>query len=295
MNKDQCFVCGHKDFQNSGVWNGWPIYKCSHCGVDYWMRKSKPKIAKVAQMVAYYKNWPMALLDRLRVLRRQPIIYKLKSGATFLVYAGTHDVQVINEIWIDKIYSPWGQRIQPEWTVVDLGSQRGIFTVYAAKQAKYVYAVEANPEVACFWQANIAMNKLSDKVSLLQGAIACTEGTAEFFIAKDAGMSGLVKREFVDVEQRIKVNKISIKNLFQDLTIVHLLKIDIEGAEFDLLAEDCARDWLDKVKRIAMEYHGAPNLIINTLKQFGFRTILWPERNLLYAEHPSIIASDGKP
>jgi len=209
-----------------------------------------------------------------------------------LVYAGTHDVQVINEIWIDQIYSPWRQRIQPEWIVVDLGSQRGIFTVYAAKQAKYVYAVEANPEVACFWQANIAMNKLSDKVSLLQGAIACTEGTADFFIARDAGMSGLVQREFVDVERHIKVKKISIKNLLQDLIIVHLLKIDVEGAEFDLFAEVCARDWLNKVERIAMEYHDNPATIVNTLKQFGFRVILWPDRKMLYAEHPSIIAMD---
>jgi len=292
MNKDRCFVCGYSDYQDNGIWNGYPLYQCNNCGVDYWMPKSYSKIAKLIQVVAYYKNWAMAVFDRLRVLQRQPIIYKLKSGVTFLVYAGTHDVQVINEIWIDQIYSPWRQRIQPEWIVVDLGSQRGIFTVYAAKQAKYVYAVEANPEVACFWQANIAMNKLSDKVSLLQGAIACTEGTADFFIARDAGMSGLVQREFVDVERHIKVKKISIKNLLQDLIIVHLLKIDVEGAEFDLFAEVCARDWLNKVERIAMEYHDNPATIVNTLKQFGFRVILWPDRKMLYAEHPSIIAMD---
>ena len=291
MNRSQCLVCHYSsDYQSDGIWNGWPVYKCSHCGVHYLARKSSRKMTKAVQMVAYYKNSPIALLDRFHILSRQPIIFKMRSGITFLVYAGTHDVQVINEIWIDKIYSPWKGDVQPDWVVVDFGSHRGIFAIYAARVAKMVYAVEANPEVVPFLQLNISVNELSDKVSLLQGAIACTEGVAEYFVAKDAGMSGLVKRESVEVERSVKVAKIPVKQFFEGLSTVNLLKVDIEGAEFDLFAEDCNKEWLNKVERIAMEYHDNPAPICYTLQEFGFRTILWPERNLLYAEHLGVIS-----
>ncbi len=239
-------------------------------------------------MFSEYKNWHVALFDRFNILSKQPLVYRLRSGFDLLVYAGTYDVQVINEIWIDEIYTPWKNDVNNNWVIVDLGGHCGIFTVYAARLVNHVYVVEANPEATSFLKVNLTINKLTDKVSLLQGAIACNEGTADFYIAADAGMSSLVKRKLVGIKKIIKTPKIPISEMIRDIPIVNLLKIDIEGGEFKLFTKECAEKWITKVERIAMEYHGNPADLYATLKYHNFRTILWPERNMLYAEHPSI-------
>lgn len=289
MGSNQCIICGYNDYENNGLWNGWPINKCKKCGVNYLIRKSSKKIIKIIQMIKYYKNWAIALLDRIHILDMKPIIYRLKSGVNFLVYTQTHDVQVINEIWIDKIYSPWEGGIQSDWIVVDFGGHRGVFTIYAAQLAKSVHTIEANPFAASILRTNIFMNKVNNKVSLSEGAIACREGITDFFVATDAGMSGLIKRKSVEVDQQIKVAKISVKKFFKDFVKVNLLKVDIEGSEFVIFDIDCVKEWLNKIERIAMEYHDNPKPIYDTLKYFGYHVILWPERNILYAEHPSIL------
>jgi FkbM family methyltransferase len=53
---------------------------------------------------------------------------------------------------------------------------------------------------------------------------------------------------------------------------VDFLKMDVEGAEFDIFAERC--DWLTRVDNVAMEVHpdmgGDPRLIVDRLRENGF-------------------------
>lgn len=284
----KCIICQKDSLSPDGKWNDWPLFKCNSCGVNYLDRKSPSKISKVFKMFSLYKNWHTALLDRLNLLSPQPLVYKLKSGYFFLVYAGTHDVQVINEIWIDEIYNPWKEGIQRNWLVVDFGGHRGIFAIYAGRFAEHVYSIEANPETASFFKVNVTINNLTDRVTLQQGAISSTGGTADFYIPSDAGMSSFIKRIFFNKPKTIKVKKVPIEEFLSNITKVHLLKIDIEGAEFELFNKKCANKWLNKVERIAMEYHEKPSDIYFTLNRYGFKTILWLERNILYAEHSNI-------
>jgi FkbM family methyltransferase len=245
------------------------------------------KVLKAASMVGTYQNWHIALLDRAHVLKKQPLIYRLRNGVSLLIIAGTYDVQVVNEIWIDKIYNPRGWNIQPDWIVVDLGAHRGIFSVFAAREARMVWSIEANPEAYAMCLANLSINGVLSKAKVVNGAISNRGGMVDFYVARDAGSSTIVDRRSIDVEKKITVPGIPISSLFEEVSRVDLLKIDIEGGEYELFGNHTLKNWLPKVQRIAMEYHHVEGATIDELNLIlskeGFEVFLREERRLLYA------------
>ncbi len=61
--------------------------------------------------------------------------------------------------------------------------------------------------------------------------------------------------------------------------------MDIEGIEFAILM-NCSHSLLQKVKRIALEYHpefGSLDALIEHFQGIGFQVSSWQERRLLYA------------
>lgn len=244
-------------------------------------------------MMRLYRNWPVALIDRARVLPKRPILYQLRDETELLVMADTHDVQVINEIWIDHIYTPMAWKIQPDWTVIDLGAHRGVFSVFAGYQAKQVMSVEANPEAFSMCLGNLSTNGLLEKIKPFQGAIDNTDGKREFYVASDAGSSSIFTWPALDIERVITVPKIPMSRLLNDVERVDLLKIDIEGTEYRLILSSSSESWLQKVDRVVIEYHRIPGMdhsvseLIARLRKAGFHTTKRQERNLLYAERTS--------
>gem|GEM_PF-5382336 len=80
------------------------------------------KMLNAWRMVCAYENWPLALLDRLHLVPQRPVLYRLRNGVKFRVVAGTLDVRIINEVWLDRVYALHPDfAIRQGWTVVDLG------------------------------------------------------------------------------------------------------------------------------------------------------------------------------
>lgn len=111
--------------------------------------------------------------------------------------------------------------------VVDLGSNRGVFSVIAAKCARKVIAVECNErEFAEKFRSVMRMNG-TDNATLVNAVAGSRCG-----------------------ENQINMNRIVEKF---ELDEVSFLKVDIEGAEDDLFSGQL--EWLDRTKQIAMEVH----------------------------------------
>jgi hypothetical protein len=68
----------------------------------------------------------------------------------------------------------------------------------------------------------------------------------------------------------------------QRIDRIDFLKLDCEGAEWDLLRV-APRDVLDRIRRGAGEVHGKNRLTLEPfLKEVGFRTYRGPKPNYLY-------------
>ncbi len=182
--------------------------------------------------------------------------------------------------------SPLGDRS----TIVDLGANRGGFSSQMSGLFGGTYfLVEANPHLA---------RRLADegRFAVTHCAVAAREGPISFNIAEnDEGSSILtlpeqsafrcVRRETVTVQAR------TIKSLVADLGIadIDLLKLDIEGAEVDVLAA-IEPELLARIKQITVEFHGAEMFgfdlsqgvedVIRRLNKLGFASVdfSYPDR-----------------
>jgi FkbM family methyltransferase len=251
------------------------------------------KVLRALRMMGLYRNWRLAFRNRFGTeIPNERVVYRLRSGGLFAMQAGPHDVRVLNEVWLDRIYEPTTDfRVLDGWTVVDLGAHKGSFTVRAALSGRRtkVHAVEPIPtNLECLYR-NIALNEINN-VSVVEGVVSSSDG--DFFLDVNRFSSGasslLIDR---DLKDRIRVRGVSLDELLRPLsTRIDLVKMDIEGAELDVL-RCTSSDTLARIRRIVLEYHATPSeseddvgkQLKTLLVARDFRCGEVPERRLLFA------------
>jgi FkbM family methyltransferase len=229
---------------------------------------------------------------------RQPeAVYRLRTGATFYMEPGKPDVRAINEVWLDRVYEPAARFVvRNGWTVIDLGAHRGTFSVRAALSGPEteVYAVEPSPRNLEWLRKNIEINELAN-VHVHEAAVAHSSGRAVLHLnLAESGRTSLLIDSGDD-------NDVLVETLLLDELLrtigrpVDLLKIDIEGAEHQVLAS-VPEDGLRRIRRIAMEYHATPDRRLDVaaaelralLERRGFCCMVIAEPHLLFAEAASV-------
>jgi FkbM family methyltransferase len=134
--------------------------------------------------------------------------------------------------------------------VLDLGANYGLFAkAITARFGCRCTAVEPSPEPF----AAIAESPLISKV---QAAAAAKSGTMPFHIAVDSVFSSLSASPPNPIVQVIDVHALSLPDLFERVGArpLDLLKIDIEGAEIELL-NTCPPSILQQIRQMSVEFH----------------------------------------
>lgn len=114
--------------------------------------------------------------------------------------------------------------------IVDLGSNYGEMIFYSSipKESK-IYALEPNPEVFSCLCLNL---KEFSNVRLIEAAISTSEGTANF--DRNRGHSG--RSRVTNGVTNLQIDTVNINRLIADFDYERtLIKIDIEGGEFDII------------------------------------------------------------
>jgi FkbM family methyltransferase len=154
------------------------------------------------------------------------------------------------EMYCRDVYLRTGLVMPRQGWVVDLGANRGLFSVWAARNGASALAVEAQGGFAREIRQLAAYNGVGGRVhvaTVIAGG-AVTPGSA----------AGLLADERVRAAVSHGAPDKSIPALLAEYGIdrVGLMKMDIEGGEFAVLsaAEDLA--WLSRVDQLAIELHG---------------------------------------
>jgi len=171
--------------------------------------------------------------------------------------------------------------------VLDIGAYIGDTAVlFAHYGARTIVAFEPHPELYQLAKKNIALNRLESQVILRHEGVAGKDGELRIREDSDAGASAAFGLYESDRGKTIGLRLVSINKIIAELGTIDVLKMDCEGAEFEIF-EALPENELKKIKAIGLEYHRDPKLIIAKLENAGFvvKVVPDPESNqgLLFA------------
>ncbi|NOX17186.1 MAG: FkbM family methyltransferase [Chlorobi bacterium] len=180
----------------------------------------------------------------------------------------------IKEIFVDESYKFLPASDSP--VIYDCGSNVGTSVAYFRKEypeAK-IKAFEADPKIFSILKENLSKNGI-ENVELFNKAVWINDEGVEFGIEGADGSSVFSK------ENTVRVESIRLKKLLSEEDEIDLLKMDIEGAEANVIP-DCVEE-LGKVKNLFIEYHTfigkEQNLaeVLSILEKSGFRYFIKQE------------------
>ena len=160
------------------------------------------------------------------------------SGLKF--NAGAYNLDTVLGTYEMPVQEILAKYLQPEDIFYDIGANVGFFTIVAAKlvgSSGKVYAFEPEPENVSTLQHNIQINKFLH-VTTIEKAVSCTTGQEKLLLSDYCGGHTLATiSSQANSRQAINIDVISIDDLvkLKEIEPPTLVKIDVEGAEIDVL------------------------------------------------------------
>lgn len=149
-------------------------------------------------------------------------------------------------IFADEDYKFFTDSSNP--IIYDCGANIGISCLYFAQNypASIIKAFEADPNISKILNNNLIKNNIKNVTVVNKAVWINNDGVS-------LSLEGADGATIFSENNQIKVPSIRLKDLLENEKQIDMLKIDIEGAEYEVLM-DC-RDSLLNVKNIFIEYH----------------------------------------
>lgn len=212
------------------------------------------------------KNWRELLAAKLS--NRPFTTVRLRNGIVMTSPPQVALNFLFHEIWIDEFYAPKGFEINANETVVDIGGNIGVFALWAASRAENVRVIsfEPFPKNAEYFTAN---QRLSGLENIEFHAKAVTDEIGKRVLRVDDSwiLHSLATKGAAG--EGLEVECTSLDAIFEDLQECHLLKLDCEGGEYEILY-GASEESLGKINRIVCEFNQNDDYRCNgvALKQF---------------------------
>ena len=169
-------------------------------------------------------------------IKGKTLLIRNEQGIKFWIKVGTSHVWLVSATYEPNVLSVF----KPDEgdTVIDLGANIGKYTAYAGllvgKKGK-VIALEPFKETFDLLCRNIKQNHLEDLVIPICAAASDKNGRNKMFFLENSGEANSLVYNVSD--NYVQVNTITIDSLVADMKLsnVNWMKIDVEGAEYNVL------------------------------------------------------------
>ena len=163
---------------------------------------------------------------------------------------------------------------------VDIGSFEGGYVLFTHNNFKEIVAVEPSPENLDVLKENLRLNGIRN-VKVVNKAVSSLRDKIRLYLAENPYNSSTVFK----TDRYVEVETITLDELLEPYNTVDLVKIDVEGAELDVIRSGANQ--LHKVKNVVVEVRNQyEDEIDKIFASLGFRKCVLEDRgnekNILY-------------
>ena len=172
---------------------------------------------------------------------------------------------ILNEVFIKEDYS---FELKDDCIVVDIGANVGFSSLYFSRMDNVVKIFSYEPVKDTFNTANknLDQKNISKKTTLFNFGLGGKERKETFFYKHQAkgnsGLRGSLSQSYKNPEncetRVVEIKKASevLETIFKENALYKkVLKIDCEGAEYEIIEDLVQADMMNKVDVIMMEWH----------------------------------------
>jgi FkbM family methyltransferase len=192
-------------------------------------------------------------------------VVEFRNGLKIFLSGHPHDVITVFVIFFRKDYGD----IPADGLVVDVGANIGVFSLFAFYSgARKIFAYEPNTEAYRLLLENIRINHAQDVIIPCHLAVTGS-GTGKVKFPARASMYNAIITGETQSEYEL-VETVSLGKMVNEIGGIDLLKLDCEGAEYEILYQSEAAT-LSRARSIRLEYHcGKAGELIAFLRARGF-------------------------
>lgn len=233
-------------------------------------RNSVSKFENIRQRILIYKTWYKIIFPFNRWFKGIQHM-RLRNGKSIYVRS-VHpncpmDVSITSDVLGSNEYELKQLQQRNIHTVIDLGANIGTFSMEMHRMfpSAEIIAYEPHPGNCSMFRINAPF------ATLIQKAVSGTKGVVHLEDTTNYVGLRLIGEGGIEVETE------KLDDVLKDVQTVDLLKIDIEGSEYDTLNKT-STDTFNKIRTIIMEVHDfglVPSHIAwaeNILSKNGFKT-----------------------
>jgi FkbM family methyltransferase len=280
----------------------WPFFQKMKNAFRFWSGSWRRSV--ISQM---HHN---SLEARLRRLELSQTIYlgdyealtRLHTGHR--IYVDTRDMGIASHIMLEGRWEPWIEKvlvdaIKPGMRFVDVGANFGYFSLIGAESvgpSGHVYSLEANPLLFGKLIKSISVNGFNDRVSAFNLAVWDDSRPMEILFrhtGSGGGWTDIPRERGATGGEVLPVNGEPLDKLLCDIPDIQVMKIDVEGAEPNVLAG--AKKLIARSKHLAIvlefdirrRMDQTPLEYLHSFEHQGFRLSIAAPSGLIACLSPS--------
>lgn len=190
---------------------------------------------------------------------------KMPSGKRVFLRGGSSDIETFLDVIIGRQYE-LHFTIKPKW-IIDLGANVGLSSIFFAEKYSDAKIISVEPDRGNF----LMLEKNLEGVTRVKCKFAAIWSKPVPLFLSDPGIGEWGYQVSEQSNDDKPVQGITVQNLMQEYEIneIDILKIDIEGAEFQLFTEGDV-EWLQKVKVLIIELHEHALDVLREIVKFDF-------------------------
>ena len=250
----------------------------THRGITHFSRR-------VQQTPVLFRNFPAVFRDL--ALAGTPwspreMTFRMRNGYTVVTPNADGARFPLYEIFADDAYrlEELFADVDPDAAILDVGGQIGSFSLASARampQAR-IHVYEASPTSADYVMRNVEANNLASRVIVHPKALSGEKGTFTFVDSGTAsGHNGLTAP--AGLGEEVTVDCETFDNAVETAGgNVQVVKMDVEGAEYDIILRSNPSSWQD-VRKVVIEYHPVPGHSLEELTTFFAAVGITPTRH----------------